>query len=77
MGLFISSCGLYHFGEYMYKCKYQFWGQDDKLSWHDFQIDHSWAYLVAMGLCFAEYGFRKWVTSVLYPKFHLDVNILG
>ena len=30
-----------------------------------------------MLFCFAEYGFRRWVISSLYPTFHFDVNVLG
>ena len=54
LGLFCSSCGLYHFMEFMFKSEFY---QDD-LSWHDFQIDHSWAYGVAMLMCLAEYTVR-------------------
>ena len=38
MGFFISSCGLYHFMEFMWKC--QFHHMD--LTWHDFLIDQSY-----------------------------------
>lgn len=53
--VFGSSCGLYHYMEFMYKLEYHF--QD--LSWHDFQIDHSLAYVVAMCLCLLEYGSKQ------------------
>ena len=32
MALFVSSCSLYHFMEYMFKCQFHPWS----LSWHDF-----------------------------------------
>lgn len=77
MGFFLSSLGLYHFAEYMYKCRYQFFGNDKKLNWNDFQLNHSWAYNLAIFLCFCEYGARWYIISAWYPKFHYDVNALG
>ena len=54
MGLFLSSCGLYHFMEFMFKSEFY----HDDLTWHDFQIDHSAAYGVAMVVCLTEYTLR-------------------
>ena len=54
LGIFISSLGLYHFMEYMYKAEYH----HIDLNWHDFQIDHSKAYGVAMLPCMIEYGLK-------------------
>lgn len=52
MGFFISSCGIYHFMEFMYKSEYHHMD----LNWHDFQIDHSLAYGAAMIMCLVEFG---------------------
>ena len=54
LGIFISSLGLYHFMEYMYKAEYH----HHDLSWHDFQIDHSKAYGAAMFACLLEFGLK-------------------
>ena len=54
LGIFISSLGLYHFMEYMYKAEYHHYD----LNWHDFQIDHSKAYGAAMFACVAEFGVK-------------------
>ena len=53
--IFGSSCGLYHYMEFMYKLEYHFYD----LTWHDFQIDHSLAYVVAMCVCLFEYGLKQ------------------
>lgn len=51
--------GLYHFMEYVFKlCFHNY-----DLSWHDFQIDHSWAYAAAMLLCLVEYGSKQALIS--------------
>ena len=59
MGFFISSCGIYHYMEFMYKS--EFYNHD--LSWHDFQIDHSKAYGIAMLLCLIEFKAREWTLN--------------
>lgn len=56
MGFFISSCGFYHFMEFMYKLEYHL---KKGLTWHDFQIDHSKAYAGAMFLCMLETRVRQ------------------
>ena len=70
---FLSSCALYHYGEFMYKLCYQLNNEAD-LTWHDFQIDHSWAYIVAMSLCIIEFTIRRWLLTGLYTQ---DANSLG
>jgi protein-S-isoprenylcysteine O-methyltransferase len=59
---FGSSIGLYHFAEYMYKLCYQHINEPD-LSWNDFQINHSSAYIIAMMVCLAEFSLRRWYLS--------------
>ena len=59
LGFFMSSCGLYHFMEYLYKCKYH----HAELDWHDFQIDHSWAYGAAMVMCLLEHGLKVYFSN--------------
>lgn len=54
---FITSCGLYHYMEFMFKCEYHNWD----LSWHDFQIDHSWAYGAAMVMCLVEHFVKYFI----------------
>ena len=45
--------------EFMFKSEHY----NHDLSWHDFQLDHSWAYGVAMVLCFLEFTSREWTLS--------------
>ena len=59
--IFAGSCSLYHFMEYFYKLCYHFYD----LSWNDYQINHSWAYGVAMVLCLTEFG-AKWYILAHY-----------
>jgi len=57
MTLFISSLGLYHFWEYLFKAKFKLKKNKD-LNWHDFQIDHSYAFCAALIMCLTEYSLR-------------------
>jgi len=57
MTLFISSLGLYHFWEYLFKAKFKLKKNKD-LNWHDFQINHSYAFGAAMLMCLTEYSLR-------------------
>ena len=72
LGVFCSSCGLYHFMEFMFKSEYY---QND-VSWHDFQLDHSWAYGVAMCLCFAEFSIRNYLLA-RYSHPMMDIRLQG
>lgn len=54
INIFVSSCSLYHFTEYLYKCSYHHWD----VSWHDFLLDYSLDYAVAMFVCLVEYFSR-------------------
>ena len=42
--------------EFMYKLSYHYYD----LSWHDFQIDHSKAYVIAMCVCLTEYWLKRY-----------------
>ena len=57
MKIFLSSLGIYHFWEYLFKAKFKF-KKNKNLDWHDFQIDHSYAYGAAMMMCLSEYYLR-------------------
>ena len=54
----------------MYKLCYQHINEPD-LSWHDFQIDHSSAYIIAMAVCLTEFSLRRWYLS------GVDTNNMG
>ena len=52
--------------EYMYKAEYH----HETLSWHDFLLDHSMAYLIAMFVSFSEYMSRSYFkTNALVSTF--------
>jgi hypothetical protein len=56
LGFYLSSLGIYHYMEYIYKSEYH----HKNLSWHDFLLDYSVDYVVAILLSFAEYFTRNY-----------------
>ena len=62
MGLFLSSCAVYHFMEFSYKSEFHLYS----LSWHDFQLDHSRHYVIAMCVALTEFSF---VITFIAPMF--------
>ena len=61
LGFFLSSYGLYHFAEFMFKQKHYYYD----LTWHDFQLDHSVPYMVAMVMCLSEHSAKRLILKHL------------